>query len=149
MIQNLTLRPSLTRDELKKSLAIKCGAGEGDASALDFLIDFIVYTELVEEDENGTLTRGNLDEVEQSLPASASAAVSPTSSIGIGSERRASIEAAKGGDIALVIHLHIGSFEELTPDHASRLRQWLESLRGTRGLVEVQVGVGESQEKAE
>ena len=103
----------------------------------------------MEEDENGTLTRGNLDEVEQSLPASASPAVSPTSSIAIAGEGPALTEAPKGGDIALVIHLHVSSFEELTPDHASRLRQWLESLKGTHGSVEVQVGVGESQEKAE
>jgi hypothetical protein len=148
VVQNLTLRSSLRRDELKKSLAIKCGAGEGDASALDFLIDFIVYTELVEEDENGTLTRGNLDEVEQSLPASAFPAVSPTSPIVIAGEGPVSIEAPKGSGIALVIHLHVSNFEELTPDHASRLRQWLESLKGMPGSLEVKIGVGESQEKA-
>ena len=34
VIQNLSLRSSLTREDLKRSLAIKCGATEGDANAL-------------------------------------------------------------------------------------------------------------------
>jgi hypothetical protein len=40
-LQNLMLRPSLTRDELKRALAIKAGATEGDSNALEFLIDFL------------------------------------------------------------------------------------------------------------
>ena len=64
VVQSFTLRPSLARFDLKKSLAIKAGATEGDTAALEKLIDFIIYTELVLEDDAGTLTKGNLDEVE-------------------------------------------------------------------------------------
>ena len=56
-IQNLTLRPSLSRSEFKKSLAIKCGKRRGSNAPI--FIDFVVYTGLVEAAENGTLSRGN------------------------------------------------------------------------------------------
>ena len=47
--QNFTLRSTLTREDLKRALAIKCGATEGDSTALEFLIDFIIYAGLVVE----------------------------------------------------------------------------------------------------
>ncbi|MEK7677940.1 MAG: hypothetical protein AAB676_19085 [Verrucomicrobiota bacterium] len=148
-IQNLTLRPSLSRSEFKKSLAIKCGASEGDSNALDFLIDFVVYTGLVEAAENGTLSRGNLDEVPQALRSTPSPAGSPASSIVTAGEGPVTVEAPKSGEVSLVIHLHVSSFEELTPDHASRLKQWMESLKGMPGSLEVKLAAGESQDKAD
>lgn len=146
-IQNLTLRPNLSRTDFKKSLAIKCGATEGDTNALDFLIDFVVYTGLVEAAENGTMSRGNLDEVSQPLPPAPYPAGSPNSSIVIAGKGPVTFEPSKNGGVSLVIHLHVSSFEELTPDHASRLKQWMELLGGMPGSVEVKLDAGESPDK--
>jgi len=148
-IQNMTLRPSLNRSEFKKSLAIKCGASEGDSSALDFLIDFVVYTGLVEEAENGALTRGNLDEVQEETPSVAPTVASPTSPGVIADKGPMRVEAPKSGEVSLVIHFHVSSFEELTPEHASRLKQWIESFKGMPGSLEVKIAAGESQDKAD
>jgi len=145
VVQNLALRSSLTRPELKKSLAIMCGAGSGDSAALNYLIDFVVYTELVEEDENGTLTRGNLDELEQPLPPSAPPALSPEASVAIAGRGQVTAESVQSRHVSLVVHLHVRDFEELTPDHASRLRQWMELVKGMGGALEIETGTRESQ----
>ena len=41
VIQNFTLRSTLGREDLKRALAIKAGATEGDSNSLDFLVDFM------------------------------------------------------------------------------------------------------------
>lgn len=127
-IQNLTLRSSLTREELKRSLAIKCGATEGDTNALGFLIDFIVYTNLATAEENGTITRGNFDEVTGTSKPEISARSETTPK----TEQLASIESKKpsGGQetkpsASLVIHFHVHDFTHLTPENAEALRKWV------------------------
>ncbi len=66
-VQNLMLRPSLRRDELKRALAIKAGATEGDSNALEFIIDFLIYIGVVAESETGTLAKGEIEK-DQSAP---------------------------------------------------------------------------------
>ncbi len=125
-VQNLTLRSTLTREELKRSLAIKCGATEGDANALGFLIDFIVYTNLATAEENGAITRGNFDELisrpetavwpELAVAAGQSATVEPrTSDVGKGDKKSSLV----------VIHFHVHDFTHLTPENAGALRTWV------------------------
>src|SRR5207248_185758 len=74
-LQNLMLRPSLRRDELKRALAIKAGATEGDSNALEFVIDFLIYTGIVTESESGTLAKGEVETVDQSAATDVDAAV--------------------------------------------------------------------------
>ena len=62
VIHSFVLRPSFSRDEFQMSLAIRCGATEGDADALGFLIDFILYSNLAVSDDSGVIRRGNIDE---------------------------------------------------------------------------------------
>ena len=148
-IQNFTLRSSLSKDELRKSLAIKCGASEGDSKSLDFLIDFILYTGLIETDENDLLIRGNLDEVWQELPsASPQNSVSqPTTTLAetvLANIKQMKDNIPETGEISLIIHFHVNNFEELTPDNASRLKQWLKSLKEMGDAIDVHVEHEES-----
>lgn len=133
-IQNLTLRSSLTKEELRRSLAIKCGATEGDANALGFLIDFIVYTNLATAEENGTITRGNFDEVTSKQEASTNSETVATT------ERPAGVESKKPvgsqevkPSASVVIHFHVHDFAQLTPENAEALSKWL-SLVNQQGL---------------
>jgi len=138
VIQNFTLRSSLSKSDLKRSLAIKCGASEGDSSALDSLIDFIIYTGLIEETEDGTLIRGNLDEVERRLELPNLAFDSQKPPIAAAREAQVIPEYPKSDDVSIVVHLHISNFDDLTEDHAARLKQWVESLKG---IPKVQIQV--------
>ncbi|MCC6127036.1 MAG: hypothetical protein IT426_18915 [Pirellulales bacterium] len=139
-IQIFTLRPTLTKEEFKKSLAIKCGASEGDSNALDYLIDFIIYTGLIDVDENGTLTKGNFDEIERpqqtqeifrvgqgpvdvSPPRPQDHAIHPAQILGA----------------SLVIHIHIKNFDDLTRDHAVRLIDWMKILRQSAISAELNI----------
>jgi hypothetical protein len=138
VIQNFALRSSLTRFELKKSLAIKAGATEGDAAALEKLIDFIIYTELILEDDAGTLTKGNLDEVEMPTPT-------PTRPV-----EQVHAVAPKVGDVyvqqnreapvSVVLHLHFRNWNELTPENAVRLREWIEKVGMPNTKIETKMG---------
>ena len=139
LVQNFTLNPNLRREDLKRTLAIKCGATEGDASALEFLIDFVIYTGLVEANENGSLSKGNFDELSDSNTATESKQ-SPPSSIKVTQNYLQTPETpsiAKG--TSLVIHVHINNFEELTPEHATKLKEWLETLQKSVPSPEVRV----------
>ncbi|TKJ42175.1 hypothetical protein CEE37_00420 [candidate division LCP-89 bacterium B3_LCP] len=126
-IQNLALRSSLRKSDLRKSLALKCGAPEGDSNALDFLIDFIVYTDLIVVDESGVLTRGNLDGIEKQagLGILTNGDSSPIMENEVEGQKLP--EQSRNSNISIVIHLHVNDFDELTPDHANRLKQWIES----------------------
>jgi hypothetical protein len=136
-IQNLTFRPSLTRDELKKSLAIKCGATEGDANALGFLIEFILYTNLAVADENGMMSRGNFDEV-ASRPEIVSRVGQTLSAQGADSQKKISpVTAETPKRVSLVCHLHIRDFSELTSENAACLRNWIRLLESDSVEIEV------------
>jgi hypothetical protein len=143
VVQNLALRPSIGREDLKKSLAIKCGATEGDSSALDFLIDFILYTGLLELDEIGRLVRGNLDEVEKPLGR----VVQLSASTAVADEPRVILEPPKRSEVSLIIHLHIKGFEDLTFEHAARLKSWIESLKTESTSVEIEAALDQELEQ--
>jgi hypothetical protein len=123
---------------MKKSLAIKAGATEGDSSALDRLIDFILYTGLVLADDAGTLTKGNLDEVE--VPAQ-----TPTPNI----EQMAAVATQVKGDVcvqqkhavamSVVLHVHLKDWNELTPENAARLRDWIDKVGIPDAIVETEI----------
>jgi hypothetical protein len=140
-VQNLTLRSSLAREELRKSLAIKCGAAEGDANALGFLIDFILYTNLAVSDENGTITRGNFDEVPNNRPEIS------TAPIQVQKPEQAAASQAKVSTLipetakaaTLLIHIHIRDFADLTAENADALRKWIARLQGDGQSVEVEL----------
>jgi hypothetical protein len=146
-IQNLTLRPSLTRRDFRKSLAIKCGAGEGDANALDFLIDFIVYTGLVDIDDAGTITRGNFDEIGVKPPSLLTSKVTQVSgdgnSVALSTTPGISPIAEKG--VSLTIHIHIHDFADLTPENAAALRRWINFLTEASDSADVQISTEISQ----
>jgi hypothetical protein len=139
VIQNFALRPSLTRSDLKKSLGIKAGASEGDSPALEKLMDFIVYTELVLEDNVGTLTKGNLDEVEVSTPTANQPVEQMRGSTQVTQDviARSKPEAA----VSVVLHVHLKDWNELTPENANRLRQWLDKVGMPGAKVETEVGI--------
>jgi hypothetical protein len=129
-VQNFTLRPALKREELKRALAIKCGATEGDSAALEFLIDFLIYTGIVILNENGSLARGEMD-ADGSTPfqddrPTVPAPVDPQQgrqlapSPVISDDRR---------QTAITVHVHIRTLDELTPANADRLNEWLRALR--------------------
>ena len=142
VIQNFALRPSLARFDLKKSLAIKAGATEGDAAALEKLIDFIVYTELVLEDDAGTLTKGNLDEIEVPTPP-------PTQPVeqarvvtqGTGD---AYVQHGREAAVSVVLHVHLKDWKDLTPENAVRLREWIEKVGIPNTRVETELGTSPS-----
>ena len=145
--QNLTLRSNVDKNDLKKSLAIKCGASEGDSNALSFLIDFILYTGLLEADENSTLIRGNFDEVEDLHTETINSADNLILPNGLGMVRDEPYR-AKDKNISVVIHLHINCFDELTPDHATRLKNWIKSLEGMAD-VQSHIEIENPQQKLE
>jgi len=136
-IQNFTLRPSLTQEEFKRALAIKCGASEGDSKALDFLIDFIIYTGLVDKNDDGTLIRGNFDEIEK--PFGQSALVKNILET-IPTDRTVpQVQITPTPIASLVIHLHVKNFEDLTPEHATRLKEWLKVINDSANPTEVKL----------
>jgi hypothetical protein len=134
-VQNFVLRAKLTRGELKRSLAIKCGATEADSSALEFLIDFMVYTDLIGTDEKGSLERGRAE-----TSGEASSAIIEIIDNSLAPDRLATSSSGdraqtKGGAI-LAIHLHLRGFDDLTPTNAKRLTEWLRRIE-TDNNVEV------------
>ncbi len=137
-VQNLMLRSTLGREELRKSLAIKCGATEGDSNALGFLIDFILYTNLATSEENGTITRGNFDEV-------ASRPEAPTVPTPVQKPEPATTPQTKDFAVSreteraasLVVHVHIRDFADLTSENATALRNWIALLQNEEQSVEV------------
>jgi hypothetical protein len=146
-IQNLTLRPSLTRRDFRKSLAIKCGAGEGDANALDFLVDFIVYTGLADIDDTGTITRGNFDEIDIKPPSLLTSEVTQVSGSGnlITPSATPPISPLAEKGVSVTIHVHIHDFADLTSEHAAVLRQWISLLKETSDSIDVQIPTELSQ----
>jgi hypothetical protein len=137
-LQNLMLRPSLRRDELKRALAIKAGATEGDSNALEFLIDFLIYTGVIAQSETGTIVKGDVDSSQELT--SRDITVEPA-----GVSTRADIFAARAAApgqpnaLTLALHIHVNSAEDLTDEYAVRIRQWMDLVRGTAGEVSIDV----------
>ncbi len=126
-VQNFALRSTLTRSELKRALAIKSGATEGDSTALEFLMDFLIYTGLVVENDNGSLSKGNLDELmlegTSLTPERLVQTAAVESLVDAGGK-------AYSPMVSVVLHLHVHKLEELTTDHAVRLSEWLRAFDG-------------------
>jgi hypothetical protein len=146
-VQNFSLRSSLTREDLMRSLAIKCGATEGDGAYLERLLGFIIYTGLVTETEQGLLVRGNTDDVESvSAPDSKP---SPTSAFNPFDALKPAISQVAHETPAtpvLSIHLHIHSLEELTEQNALKIKNWLQSLNECGlGASVVEISQGEQK----
>ncbi len=123
-VQNFTLRPALKREELKRALAIKCGATEGDSAALEFLTDFLIYTEIVIVSENGALTRGEMD-ANGSVPFQENRPIQP---LQVPDIDQTPVVAARRRPIGVTLHVHIRTLDELTPANADRLNEWLRTL---------------------
>ncbi len=123
--QTLSLRSTLTKDDFKRSLAIKCGATEGDSNALDRLMDFIIYTELVVETERGLLTKGNLDEAQT---VTGQQAESEHFDKSIASLPAPQLSADKAASVSLVLHVHIKNLSDLTDENAEVVRKWAAKL---------------------
>ncbi len=128
-MQNFTLRPALKREELKRALAIKCGATEGDSAALEFLMDFLIYTGIVIVSENGALTRGEMDSdgtiPSQDSPSPEIVSVEPQRAPDLPAQ---TVAGAQKRQIAVMVHVHIRTLDELTPANAERLNEWLRTL---------------------
>jgi hypothetical protein len=135
-LQNLILRTSLKRDELKRALAIKAGATEGDSTALEFVIDFLIYTGVIGETESGTIAKGDVELSTQATSQDVeSTGVSARSDVGL-------VDVTTPGSstaLTLALHIHLNSPEDLTDDYAARIRQWVELVRGTAAKIDVHV----------
>jgi hypothetical protein len=143
VIQNFTLRSTLGREDLKRALAIKAGATEGDSSALDFLIDFLLYTALVVENENGTLAKGNFDEMPKSFGSAPTNELVqlPTESLARPSLKNGAHVSERA--VSLTVHVHINSFDDLTDAHATRLKEWIRALQEDEQVGEVHLEAGD------
>jgi len=144
LVQNFTLNPNLKRDDLKRTLAIKCGATEGDSTALDFLIDFLIYTGLIDVNENGTLSKGNFDELASSQTASDFSAgltrpIPVPKMLSLPSETQIQEKQSGTPSSSLVIHLHIKNFEDLTPERAIQIKDWLRLLQEPGSSSDIQI----------
>lgn len=122
-IQNVTLRSSLGRTDLKKSLAIKAGATEGDSLALERLIDFIVYTGLLLQDNSGVLSKGNLDDIE--TPSPISQKTDEPLQVSAHGKANVYIQNREENSVSVVLHIHLKDWSDLTSENATRLREWL------------------------
>jgi hypothetical protein len=146
-VQNFALRSSLTREDLMRSLAIKCGATDGDATYLERLLGFIIYTGLVAETEQGLLVRGNTDDVE-SVPAPASKPLLTAAFDPFDALKAATPQVARNAPATpvLSIHLHIHSLDELTDQNALKIKSWLQSLNEC-GLGSSVVEISQGEQK--
>lgn len=128
-VQNFATRVSLSRDELRRVLGIKCGATEADAKALNYVVDFLIYLGVVVEDGNDLLQRGNTDELGKSAaflqnpqPTSVDAVSSPTPEHEV-------TATSKSQNISVVLNLNLNvRIEDLTLENAERVRDWVESI---------------------
>ena len=124
---------------MKRALAIKSGATEGDSTALDFLIDFVIYTGLVVEGDKGALKKGDVDETKLPEPPAAIARQAPVTEI---AERdRSKVEQGRRTP-GLLVHLHIHDLDQLTPENAIRVKEWVRSIVN-EGSSEVKIELGQ------
>ena len=142
--QNFALRSAITKDELRKALAIKCGATEGDTNALNNLIDFIIYTALVETDEKGTLVRGHFDEFEKSSTQTSPIATEPIADANEFPQTQPSVS-GQTQSFSTLIHIHI-DFKDLTSENAKKIADWLQSVKDSVGSIEIKCDVKENKD---
>lgn len=142
-VQNFALRSTLTKGELKRALAIKSGATEGDSNALDFLIDFLIYTGIIIEREDGTLAKGELD---GDVAAQVSASVPVSGVKAQPSVDTPTVVTSKNG-ASVTVHIHIHGPEQLTEEFADRVKQWLRLLQED-SKVEVSIDAVDHQDLA-
>ncbi|MCX6954895.1 MAG: hypothetical protein NTV51_22280 [Verrucomicrobia bacterium] len=137
--QNFSMRSTLSRDDLKKVLAIKSGASEGDSDSLSKLIDFLSYIGIISESENGVFSRQT--EVDVPVLADPINVVALAKEGEIPSEKRPerrpeNCPQGTGtlGSFARVqinLNITIASISELNDGDALKLRAWIQNvLRG-------------------
>lgn len=133
-LQNLMLRSSLRRDELKRALAIKAGASEGDSNALEFLVDFLVYTGVIVQSETGAIAKGDVTQqlVNRDVTVEPDGVSAATE---LGAVRAVPLESSNA--VTLALHIHVNSPEDLTDDYAVRIRDWLNLVRGTASELSI------------
>ena len=121
-VQNFATRATLTRDELRRVLGIKCGASEADARALNVIIDFLNYLAITSEGDDELIRRGNIDELKEQLPSvvSTEQRESPLSS----STESLSPIAAGAPKVSVVLNVSL-EVDQLTEDNAKKIREWL------------------------
>jgi hypothetical protein len=140
-VQNFALRSTLTKEELKRALAIKSGATEGDSTALDFLIDFLIYTGIVVEREDGTLGKGEVDgnvtaTLSTTVPASGLQATATVTTPTVTTPQKT---------IAVTVHVHIQRPEQLTEEYADRVKQWLRMLESEGDKLEISIDAADHE----
>jgi hypothetical protein len=129
-LQNFATRLALSRDELRRVLGIKCGASEADGKALNYIIDFLIYLGVISEGDDELLRRGNIDELAKEI-------LPPVGPLNIKFETPQISEAIPAtfedigpapaetrSPVSIVLNLSIG-IDELTPENAQRLREWM------------------------
>lgn len=114
-------RPALGKAALNKALAERIGATRAHSLALDYLIDFMVYAGLLVVDENSDLRRRDYG----------------------GAEERP-ISHGPNAKLSLIIHLHVNKLEDLTPENANRVAEWLKGLRESVHPLEVKLETKEA-----
>jgi hypothetical protein len=130
-VQNFATRLALTRDELRRVLGIKCGASEADGKALNYIIDFLVYLRVISEGEDELLRRGNTDELARQIPSSTALSNStvllpPEKTNDTPEVLREAVVSPAGAPLPLSVVLNLTvSIDELTPENAQRLREWM------------------------
>lgn len=126
--QALALRSSIPRDDLKRSLAIKSGATEGDSSSLERLIDFVRDIGLVTEAANGLFEKGNTDALDVTTEPVQSPQVSlPSPDLPKPTPTNTNAPQQSRG-VSVVLHLHVHNWAELSQENAMRLKDWLASM---------------------
>lgn len=130
-VQNFATRLSLSRDELRRVLGIKCGASEADGKALNYIIDFLIYLGIVSQGEDDLLRRGNIDELgkqvltsttlpERVYPPEHLETISPPGEQKLPAEAR---------ETTIVLNLNLNiNVNDLTTENAERLREWIASV---------------------
>lgn len=141
-VQNFTLRPSLKREELKRALAIKCGATEGDSGALEYLMDFLIYTGIVIVSETGALTRGDTDtDSTISMPENRDLEPAPRE-VSPATRPHKFGASDDNNSLAVTVHIHIRNLDELTESNATRLNTWLQILKAGGQTTELSADAG-------
>jgi hypothetical protein len=126
-VQNFATRVTLSRDDLRRVLGIKCGASESDARALNVIIDFLDYLDITTEGDDHVLRRGNIDELKQQLPSVASTEYSQP----VVSHPPPTAEPNAEGQLNLSVVLNLSvEIDQLTPENAKKVRDWLMLVNG-------------------
>ncbi len=130
-VQNFATRVSLSRDELRRVLGIKCGASEADGKALNYIIDFLGYLGVISEGDDGSLRRGNTDELSKQIPSPVALPnaqnLHPSENpetVPAASRETAGTSSELRPPVSVVVNLSV-SLDELTPENAKRLREWM------------------------